>query len=862
MNKQLVVATFLLILLAIGSWIYLGTQVEVTMDGRDAAEDISSERVQPTRKQTGIKVEVQEGPPPAIQPAETAPPEKKKPDAAPILDEGNSILLHVVDGETKASVANCDVSMMLADRSERATWMLEMQSDMLGFFRNHGEHYRTSTKGEVRLPTERPILAIASFTDSLFGTVQIPSPLPDQLTIQLGPIRLTRVRVLDEGKKPVAFSDVALGVRRESGLTMEMVTKKTNEDGIALLSFPQDLLLKFAEEGDLYVGLRGVFNPPITNILDVVDPPQEVIELILPKVSTLAIKVLNAAGAICQGPMSITASFVGASKNNDDDRIIPAYQAIVPKGEASISQVACGANLRIRVDSIGRASFATLKKTIFSSDVPGKMKEVVFQIEGKFPEMTGRLIDEDGQAMANQSVYFRWGNQVPNKRFKMRGWTIRTNAKGRFKVLLKDKFLETASERFLEFTKKDKFDSTLMIATTSLPLAGGDVFSQDVGDVLMVSLPVLLTGRVVDGQGKSVAGALVSLFAPKKVSERLVQRMPNKLFTGPRIAISKTDRNGAFLIRGQSDLSEFVVQARKSGFDRARHLVTAGAESVLISIIEPGFVTGSIVLPSSLADESVSITIESSSSGGHWRGHPEDDGTFKTDELQIGDYQFYCTSRLAGERKLHLIESFSVGAGKTTDLGEIRLLENAKSVELNLVEPAELGERKLLTALILDANSQVELGTIAMVQTTQSFLFPETPFDLIVYLPGFREAIYRNVQASRLDLKLKAGIPLRLVVEDLGALPDGTVLRLAMRSVQRSHILSWQSFSAGEESATVRVPLAGSYEIFARLKRKGFREAEIEMTLPSVEVKGSDTIQEVRLHLDPDSLKLVQDKWR
>ncbi len=862
MNKQLIVATFLLLLLGIGSWTYLGTQVEVTMDGEVASEDTSFERVQPTREQTETKVEAQKGPPPPIQPAEAAPLEEKKPDPSSILDENNSILIHVVDGETKASVANCDVSMILADRSKQAAWMLEMQSDMLGFFRNHGEHYRTSSKGEVRLPTERPILVIASITDSLFGTVQIPSPLPDQLTIQLRPIRLTRVRVLDEGKKPVAFSDVALGVRRESGLTMEMVTKKTNEDGIASLSFPQDLLLKFAEEGDLYVGLRGVFNPPIAYILDVVDPPQEVIELILPKTSALAIKVLNAAGAICQGPMSITASFVGAFKNNVGDRTIPAYQAIAPKGEVSISQVACGANLHLRVDPIGGASFATLKKTIFSSDVPGRTKEVVFQIEGKFPEMTGRLVDENGQPMANQSVYFRWGNQVPNKRFKMRGWTIRTNAKGRFKVLLKDKFLETASERFLEFTKKDKFDSTLMIATTSLPLAGGDVFSQDVGDVFMVSMPVLLSGRVVDGQGKSVAGASVTLFASKKVSERLVQRMPKKLFTGPRIASCKTNRDGAFQIRGQSDLSEFVVQARKSGFNRARQMATAGAESVLISIIEPGFVTGTIVLPPALADEPVSITIESSSTGGYWRGHPEDDGTFKTDELQIGDYQFYCASRLAGERKLHLIESFSVEAGKTTDLGEIRLLENAKSVELNLVEPAELGERKFLTALILDANSQVELGAVAMVQATQSFLFPEIPFDLIVYLPGFREAIYRNVQASRLDLKLKAGIPLRLVVEDLGSLPDGTVLRLTMRSVQRSHIFSSQSFSAGEESATVRVPLVGSYEIFARLKRKGFRQAEVEMTVPSVEVKGSDTIQEVRLHLDPDSLKLVQDKWR
>lgn len=119
------------------------------------------------------------------------------------------------------------------------------------------------------------------------------------------------------------------------------------------------------------------------------------------------------------------------------------------------------------------------------------------------PVVEGRLLDADGRPLAGQQL------QVLVERLRGCGTEhVRTDADGRFRFLPEDK-LEKADDLRLTFRGGTASDGAPLAAFVHLqPGQRGMV---DVGELRLQREPVLCSGRVVDGDGKAVAGVAVAV---------------------------------------------------------------------------------------------------------------------------------------------------------------------------------------------------------------------------------------------------------------------------------------------------------------------------------------------------------------
>jgi hypothetical protein len=627
---------------------------------------------------------------------------------------------------------------------------------------NAGRRTRADAGGEASIPALEPESYVFARDGGATAYHRVLATDVPPILLALERDFTLRARVVDASGAPQAGCLVTAGIR--AGAEMRRTMATTRQDGVATcFHFGVGWGIDPAHDRG-HVRVDGLFEPPVEVEFDLEPFPETPLELVLPPHGSVAIEVVDDAGEPVQVTHHVRLSVEhpqhpGARTNAR--RTDPTAEVVA--GKATFPHVGLGLALQAELDDRPAHESARL-----SFDGPAEAGEVrtvqLVLMPGALVRF--RVLQPSGAPVAEGEVQVSLLREVGGSSVGT-GNSANTDAGGFVSLPLTGAWIEGARMRVkVQHRSPDGEDLEGSLEIVR-PLTHG---VNELGDVRLHETPVLLAGRVVDGDGDPVSGAGVSI---KHVE---MSRTGHAIQLGDYFA--RADENGRFVRRGEPSGQSLEVWADapenrpSENAPSAPVRVVAGTRGLEIVLRRGGGLRGSLRIPAGVPPRAILVEIPAPGGLRPRQAQPDASGRFELLGLTPGLVDVAVLLRAGGKRLASIGSVDVVG-------GEIRRDARLQDIELEgLLRRLTIGVRAADGTpasggwvRVLGPTEKTGAAVAFVIENGQAKVIGEAaPLDLEVNVPGHRIARLLDVESDR-EVQLEPAFMVTLALKDGVDLP-------------------------------------------------------------------------------------------
>lgn len=598
---------------------------------------------------------------------------------------------------------------------------------------------------------------------------QAPRPAPD-----------LRVAVRDEQGQPLAGLEVLAGIQRSAGPDREWISAHTDAQGLAAFHDlrPREAALA---GGLLRVSLAGLFVPAIALERPVEPWPEEPLELVVPRAGAVEVRVLEASGEPHRAENRVLELRLerelapGAMVWRESARLV----APLEDGVARFAPVGLGLRLSARL--AGRDEVEPAALELDGPRDPGELVRAELRLAPPAPLVTLRVLTPERAPLASSELSVALLRRAVGGAIQ-EGEQRTTDAEGRLSVPVRGSRSE-GETRTLILTHQPGAGPEAR-GSVELPreLASG---THDLGDVVLAARPLLVSGRVIDAQGRGIQEAVVALESRTEYGESSYW---------DSFAWCEVQEDGSFASYVEAPADEPLRLAVNSTAHEPFEALeftpgTAGLEIVLRRGLS---LRGSVRVPEGMSPLAIGVLARGAREIDRREIGVEASGTFELTGLPPGTCDVEFLLRPTAESVL-VVPGVRVAEGESDPrLVDVDLTQLVRRVRLGVRaadgSPASGGWARLLRA---DDAQQVAFVIEAGVA---ELLLPAAGADVEVSVPGHRLLEVLGLVGDR-EVTLASSFRVQCELAPHVVLPPGGELQLRLMPVNatRTHCMLFRA---------------------------------------------------------------------
>lgn len=743
--------------------------------------------------------------------------------------EGEWLEVLCVLAEGGAPAAQVDVYALALDESLILRLQTAMASgtDLETLVRSVVEPVVTDENGAARVWTlvdrETALMAIGP---DLMGYAQTELPR-GRVTIELTADHRMRVLVVDgDGvgvSGAVASARVAYGEHRA-----DLITALTDGEGRADLKLPGQMVGQHSP-GTLHVGVRGLFSKPVEQPLDL---EAKDTRLELPPFGWALLSPTSADDAQPDVRLVLRATEPGSKSTAWPEQL---EGLTGPDGSLRLGPIALGADLTATGSAVG--SPVAWHAEGRGPTVPGETVHIALQRAAAFP-LRARALNPAGEPFARALVQARLIEPDANSIGDVPVERLRTDRDGLFTWELPGQTV-AGSAALLTVTRRGVDYS----AQFAVPVAGASGI--DLGDLRFEEVPPVAKGRVVDAEGKPIAGASVQL--EHTVSKAGIRQTSIA-------ARTRTGADGQFALRALITSGSVDLHVAAEGFVDSRHDLDGPTDVGDLTMAKAGGLRGRVIL-GELSVPNLRVGAHTPRSGQYTS--LREGGEFSIDGLGTGswDVVLHGGSLLGGDLVLWSKVDFRAEDG-SLDLGEVDLTGRLLRSEVIARNPAGSPLRELYFASV-GPTDHFHSRSMAVGEGRHVLLHPTNLSAARVSADGYRTAPI-TLQAGRQELTLQPALEVVFQVQGAELVPPEVALVLHILPSDPSQGSRSSEIASGPQRMHVDQP--GTYRLFLSVSPHGSFHGPDTRADPhhTIEVLESTVPQEFELVLPEELLAEAQ----
>lgn len=374
-----------------------------------------------------------------------------------------------------------------------------------------------------------------------------------------------------------------------------------------------------------------------------------------------------------------------------------------------------------------------------------------------------RILDERGEVMAGTNFKL----ELVGSRTDGQVITVNrhTDEHGRIQWKLKRNFRADTkrSVRIIRASSNNNKKRAVRVDLSRVFAEG----EHDLGDLVLHELPVLASGVIHGADGVAMRGVEITVLAQQE-AENPEQQL---LWKSRRHLKTSTDTYGRFEVRDFACAEQYRFSFRADGFVPLQEDLPPGSVDLKFFMKRSSVFYGRLLVDAEIDPRQIEvIMVPAGEPVPRWkpshRVEVAHDGNFQMPHLRKGTYLLIVRTLELRTELLRLEAVVVCDFTEEPEIQQIDLRGLLKMLEVNVV--AEGGEElESVTFQSLDSGS---FRSLAGHQA--NLLAPNSGLNLAISALGQRYEICRSVQANLL-VKMRPAIPVQIVLEGIGNVPDG-----------------------------------------------------------------------------------------
>lgn len=573
-----------------------------------------------------------------------------------------------------------DESVWLENADELA---LEDYSEYDALVAGSEEFAISDAKGRVTIPGAIDRTIVVARSGALWGQSSCYVPRATEYVLALFPDADVVARVLDAEGRPDPDVPVVVQYRLFGDQPFAKLRGTSDQDGVARIPHAGYALAQLLDGWDAksVADSKWSIAPQICAVgwpevaLDPRAPPNAPIELRLPPLGEVELRVLRFDGQPANlelWPQLLLAANLPDGVGSGPTRGFgggpgPRVRARPSAGQALFRHVGLGAELAVKVQA-NSASQPWVERFQGPKSANERVS-VTVTLASASPTFVGRLVDPDRRPLANTRITtrlfslpsatrIRFVNRSTNATIQSGRGTLATDADGRFSLsYARDAAYGGVPLLALIAAENEPNALAARVELAELWTDG----AHELGDVVLAPPPVVAAGKVVDAEGRPIAGASLGI----------------AVFKGPAHIMATSDANGAFELRSVEPLDELLILVSAKGNLDGHVRTSPGAHDLRIELVGAGSITGPIVFPADARFGDFYFNIQRSTQGREHHGwveqHPGE-GDLLYRDIEPGTYSIYVKKRGAPGGAKVARSGIEVRAGETAKIEPIDLV--------------------------------------------------------------------------------------------------------------------------------------------------------------------------------------------
>jgi hypothetical protein len=672
--------------------------------------------------------------------------------------EGVRIELQAILRENGSSEPVADARVWVLDRGlideTQVMEAMVAQGDIAGVLRLLGSPYRSDHTGAVVVPSPTKDLIVAASIPGFSGfALPAERDADGVIRILLEPNHLLDVLVVDEKGQPVSKIPVAVRIGDQ-----DLLRAETGASGWARfedLSVLSDLGLR----ENLFVGIGALIDAPIEIPLDLNHDPGQQLVLHTPPLGSVRVELDQKEHLRFDNIPQ--AALMLASYTGDEGPSSQVLVANFEEGAATFPHVGLHLDLRAKAYRL-----SDRKTWLAHFSGPALPEEEVIALLKPDPNEVAvklHLLDQTGKALAESRLQITMGG--PESRpFRPNKYGVNTNATGDLRVAIPNSpaLGEQISLR-IERPGDAEFGQSALHGEVAIagPLRPGE---NDLGQLQLLTTPLIASGIVVDLDGKPIAGVSIRPEAQRVSSRGSISWRPRMRMT------VRTDEKGRFVLRGKLPAGIWRLRAQANGWAETTPEFPLGANRLVLTMARSAHFTTRLLVDEGIPVQKLQLHLSIVKSDGTetWQGgQPTSAGTISWNQLPAGRGTFTISAE-QGEI-LTSIEGIDLTAGQLVEdprCREIDLRGQLSSFRLEFLDSqgARVPRVTLTSPGANGVSWQAYYGTLDVITR-------KAPLDLITTVPGFRSQVLTGISESQ-STTLVRGPKLMLSVSNLEFIPS------------------------------------------------------------------------------------------
>ena len=684
---------------------------------------------------------------------------------------GDGLTLRVVGADQRALEA-AEVRFMAADVDGEELLreaMLASGWDRIPLLERHGELLLTDAAGEVRLPRFQVMASVAARHGDLWSMLDLRQGMegPVQLVLRSSPA--LHIEVVNAAGRPAGNTPITLRSVRGAE-SMDLWRGISDANGLASIQHVGDVAQQDRLEGSLQLAPGFPCGLEFVRAVDLRSDLAVPLRLTLPPLGSLVVRVeCSDASALPRGTFVTVTSRDGAQ----GELSVP-----VVDGVATITALAVGSALQLRAHTSEHWRPCVVAHA--GPTAPGEVATAVMRFVAEWPALHGFVVEENGTPSALQI----FSAHVLNEQgLPVRSFNLATDKAGSFRCDLRP--LEGVRCKRLEITRIQRDSGSVQAMAFAPLLEESPAGTCDLGTLVLQSAPRVVSGIVLDNDGRAMRGTLVEVELRSASGAWLVSHELR----------GESAIDGTFEIRGPAPAAPLRLRVQR---ERWRLLEAApfvpGSSGVRLVLERLSSVVGQVIADTTVDPRHIEIALEPQTGGVPVAvARPGADGHFFIEYVPQGTWRCVVTAE-GGHSELVVIPDVVVKAGGDDPrLACIDLRGRCRSIVVDVLNEAGVAvdEAWVHVAAVgrgawrraRDGHLEVLLGT--------------APLTLTAEAPGLRSMRREGVIADT-RFTLPQGVRVRLELADLP--PKG--MRLHATLVPDENASVWpRRASAGGLSA-------------------------------------------------------------